>query len=158
MARIVIQNALFAIGPFGRAKVSALTVPWCTYTDPEVAHVGLNSEQAEANGQDVRTIEIAMSEVDRARLEGPTEGFLRVHVNAKGRILGATLVARHAGDMISAIVAAMAAGRSLSALAKVIHPYPTHAEIIKKAADAFNRQKLTPRVKSIFKTLLAWRR
>ena len=157
MARIVIQNALFAIGPFGRARAGALTIPWCTYTDPEIAHVGINRSDA-AHRDDVQTIQIDMADVDRARLEGHEQGFLRVHVTQKGKILGATLVARHAGDMISQVVAAMTAGRSLGTLAKVIHPYPTHAEVIRKAADAFNRGRLTPRVRSIFKTLLAWRR
>lgn len=155
MARIVIQNALF----FGRAKTSALTIPWCTYTDPEIAHVGLYAREAEAKGLAVDTFTIEMADVDRAVLDGETDGFLKVHVR-KGtdKILGATLVARHAGDMISEITLAMVAGKGLSTIAGTIHPYPTQAEAIKKAADAYSRTRLTPRVKKLFETILRWHR
>lgn len=155
MARLVIGNALF----FGRGKTSALTIPWCTYTDPEIAHVGLYPEQAAERGLELDTFQIEMSQVDRAILEGETEGFLKVHV-VKGRdkIVGATLVSRHAGDMISEISVAMAAGAGLGAIAKTIHPYPTHAEVIKKAGDAYNRTRLTPMVKKLFNFVLRQRR
>ena len=155
MARIVIQNALF----FGRAKTSALTIPWCTYTDPEIAHVGMYERDAREKGIDVETFTIELSEVDRAVLDGEDEGFLKVHVK-KGtdQILGATLVARHAGEMISEITLAMVAGAGLGSLSKTIHPYPTQAEVFKKAGDAYSRTRLTPRIKKFFETLLAWRR
>ena len=155
MARIVIGNALF----FGRGKTSALTIPWCTYTDPEIAHVGLYPREAEKKGIEIDTFTIEMSQVDRAVLEGEDEGFLKVHVK-KGtdQIVGATLVARNAGDMISEITAAMVGGVGLGTIARTIHPYPTHAEVIKKAADAYNRTRLTPRVKNLFETILRWRR
>ncbi|MGD2095958.1 MAG: mercuric reductase [Desulfobacterales bacterium] len=154
-ARIVIQNALF----FGRSKSSALTVPWCTYTDPEVAHVGLYPRDAEEKGIAVDTITVEMKTVDRAILEGDDHGFLDVYVK-KGtdEILGATMVCRHAGDMISEISVAMAAGAGLGTIARTIHPYPTQAEAIKKAGDVYNRTRLTPRVQKIFNTLLKWRR
>lgn len=154
-ARIVIQNALF----FGRSKSSALTVPWCTYTDPEVAHVGLYPREAEEKGIGVDTITVEMNTVDRAVLEGDDDGFLDVYIK-KGtdEILGATMVCRHAGDMISEISVAMAAGAGLGTIARTIHPYPTRAEAIKKAGDAYNRTRLTPRVQKIFSTLLRWRR
>ncbi len=154
-ARIVIQNALF----FGRAKASALTIPWCTYTDPEIAHVGMYAHEAEEKGVPVVTFTVELSDVDRAILEGEVDGFLKVHVK-KGtdKILGATLVARHAGEMISEITVAMVAGAGLGTLAKTIHPYPTQAEAIKKAGDAYSRTRLTPRVKRLFETLLRWRR
>ncbi|MCC7194657.1 MAG: FAD-containing oxidoreductase [Gemmatimonadaceae bacterium] len=155
LARIVLQNALF----LGRKKASALHVPWCTYTSPEIAHVGLYEQEAVAAGHEVDTITIPMAEVDRAILDGDTEGFFRVHlVKGSDRILGATLVAAHAGDMISEVTAAMATGRGLGALAGVIHPYPTTAEVVKKAADAYNRSRLTPRVKTLFTKWLALRR
>ncbi len=155
MARIVIQNALF----FGRSKTSSLTIPWCTYTDPEIAHVGLYAHEAEAKGMAVDTYTIEMANVDRAILEGETDGFLKVHVT-KGtdKILGATLVARHAGEMISEITLAMVAGKGLGTIAGTIHPYPTQADVIKKAGDAYSRTRLTPRIKSIFETILRWRR
>jgi len=154
-ARVVIQNALF----FGRSKASVLTIPWCTYTDPEVAHVGLYPHEAEEKGMTVETITIEMNSVDRAILEGDDDGFLDVYVK-KGadKILGATMVSRHAGDMISEITLAMVAGVGLGTIAKTIHPYPTQAEALKKAGDAYNRTRLTSRVQNIFKTLLKWRR
>ncbi|UCF90388.1 MAG: FAD-containing oxidoreductase, partial [Desulfobacterales bacterium] len=154
-ARIVIQNALF----FGRSKTSVLTVPWCTYTDPEVAHVGLRPQEAEEKGIALDTLAIEMSAVDRAILTGDTDGFLNVYVK-KGtdKILGATLVARHAGEMISEITLAMVAGAGLGTIAKTIHPYPTQAEVIKKAGDTYRRSRLTPRVQKVFETLLKWRR
>jgi pyruvate/2-oxoglutarate dehydrogenase complex dihydrolipoamide dehydrogenase (E3) component/uncharacterized membrane protein YdjX (TVP38/TMEM64 family) len=154
-ARIVLTNALF----LGRKKASALVVPWCTYTSPEVAHVGLYERDAAAQGVATDTITVPLHDVDRARLDGEDEGFLRVLL-AKGtdRILGATLVAAHAGDMISEISVAMAGKMGLGALASVIHPYPTQAEVIKKAADAWNRTRLTPLVKRIFAWWLGVRR
>jgi len=147
LARVVLANALF----LGRRKASALTVPWCTYTSPEIAHVGLYEHEAVARGIAVDTITIPLHDVDRARLDGEDEGFFRVHLKkGSDEILGATLVATHAGDMISEISVAMAGKVGLGALANVIHPYPTQAEAMKKAADAWNRTRLTPTVKKIF--------
>jgi len=155
MARVVIQNALF----FGRAKASALVIPWCTYTDPEVAHVGLYEAEAKARGIDVRTFTEPMAHVDRAVLDGDTDGFVKVHVRAgSDRILGATVVARHAGEMISELTLALVGGLGLGTLARTIHPYPTQAEAIKRVADAYNRTRLTPFVKGLFQKWLAWMR
>ena len=155
LARIVIQNAMF----FGRAKASALTVPWCTYTDPEIAHVGMYERDAEAAGIPVQTFTVELKEVDRAILDGEDEGFLKVHVR-KGtdKIIGATLVAGHAGEMISEITLAMVAGAGLGTLGKTIHPYPTQADVMKRAGDAYSRTRLTPLIKTIFAKLMAWRR
>jgi pyruvate/2-oxoglutarate dehydrogenase complex dihydrolipoamide dehydrogenase (E3) component len=155
MARIVIQNALF----WGRKRTSALTIPWCTYTDPEVAHVGYFPREAEEQGIPVVTHTIELSHVDRAILDGDQEGFLKVHTRrGKDRILGATLVAPHAGEMISEITLAMVAGAGLRVIANTIHPYPTQAEAMRKAGDAFNRMRLTPGIQRLFSTLLSWRR
>ena len=155
LARIVIQNTLFV----GRAKASALTVPWCTYTDPEIAHVGLYEHEAEKQGIAIQTFQQEMGQVDRAVLEGDTEGFVKIHTQAgKDTILGATLVTRHAGEMISELTLAMVGGLGLGTLARTIHAYPTQAEAIKRAADAYNRTRLTPRVKSLFTKWLAWTR
>ena len=154
-ARIVIRNALF----FGRAKASAMIVPWCTYTDPEIAHVGMYAQDAEKRGLKVTTFAQELSAVDRAILDGETDGFVKVHVEqGTGKILGATIVASHAGDLISEITTAMAAKMGLGSIANVIHPYPTQAEAIKKVGDAYNRTRLTPFAKRLFGTLLAWRR
>ncbi len=155
MARIVIANALF----LGRRKVTDLVIPWCTYTDPELAHVGLYEKEAKAAGYDVATITESFNRVDRAVLDGESEGFARVHYNGKsGRILGGTLVARHAGEMISELTLAMVAKQSLGTLSATIHPYPTQAEVLRKIGDAYMRTKLTPAVKTIFTKWLAWRR
>ncbi len=154
-ARIVIQNALF----FGRARASALTVPWCTYTDPELAHVGAYERDAAERGIAATTVRIDLATVDRALLDGDEQGFLKVLAEQRtGRILGATLVARHAGDMISEITALMSRGGRLKDLSRTIHPYPTQAEIFKRAGDAHMRSSLTPLVKKILGTILAWRR
>jgi pyruvate/2-oxoglutarate dehydrogenase complex dihydrolipoamide dehydrogenase (E3) component len=154
-ARIVIQNALF----LGRKKASALTMPWCTYTDPEIAHVGLYEREARERGAEVDTYVREFKEVDRAILDGEEDGFVKFHVR-KGRdeILGATIVARHAGEMISEIGVAMAARLGLSKLASVIHPYPTQAEAIRQCGDAYNRTRLTPMVKRWMTRWLAWQR
>lgn len=155
LARIVIQNALF----FGRARASELVIPWCTYTSPEVAHVGISAADVERQKDAVQTIRIELASVDRARLDGQTEGFLKVYLKrGTDRILGGTLVAEHAGEMISELTLAMVAGVGLRTLAKTIHPYPTQAEVLKKAADAYNRTRLTPRLQKLFKRLLQWRR
>jgi len=154
-ARIVIQNALF----FGRKKLSALTMPWCTYTDPEIAHVGMYERDAAAKGIALRTFVVPLAEVDRAIADGDDEGFVKIHVkDGSDQILGATIVARHAGDMINEITLAMVGKLGLGTLANVIHPYPTQAEAIRKAGDAYNRTRLTPFVKALFTRFLAWTR
>jgi pyruvate/2-oxoglutarate dehydrogenase complex dihydrolipoamide dehydrogenase (E3) component len=153
-ARIVIQNALFA----GSAKLSHLTIPWCTYTDPEVAHVGLYPKDIEAQGKEPQTFQVDFNDLDRA-IADSAEGFVKIHVEqGKDAILGATIVAPHAGEMISEISVAMAGGVGLKTLASVIHPYPTQAEAIKRAGDAYNRTRLTPTVQKWMQRWLAWRR
>jgi pyruvate/2-oxoglutarate dehydrogenase complex dihydrolipoamide dehydrogenase (E3) component/uncharacterized membrane protein YdjX (TVP38/TMEM64 family) len=154
-ARIVIQNALF----FGGKKLSALTIPWCTYTDPEVAHVGLSEEEAKKQKIAYQVFMKPLKEVDRAVLDGEEEGFVKILVKAgSDKILGATIVASHAGEMISEVTCAMAGKVGLGILAGVIHPYPTQAEAIRATGDLYNRTRLTPRVKNLFTKFLAWRR
>jgi len=148
-ARIVIQNALFR----GRKRLSALTIPWCTYTDPEIAHVGMYEKDASARGIPVDTFVREMKDVDRAITDGEEEGFVKVHVRkGTGHILGATIVARHAGEMINEISLAMVGKIGLGTLANVIHSYPTQAEAIKQVADMYNRTRLT----TFVRMLLAW--
>lgn len=155
MARIVIQNTLFK----GRGRASALTVPWTTYTSPELAHVGLTPSEAEQQRVAIDTYTQPLNEVDRAVLEGETDGFVRVHV-ARGtdKIVGATIVAPNAGDMISEITLAMTHGLGLKKIASTIHPYPTQGEAIRKVGDLYNRTRLTPLVKKLFQSWLAWTR
>jgi pyruvate/2-oxoglutarate dehydrogenase complex dihydrolipoamide dehydrogenase (E3) component len=155
MASLVVQNALFL--PTG--KVSHLTVPWSTYTSPEVAHVGISEQEAGRQGIAVDVYRHEMAKVDRARLDGETHGFVKIIAQrGKTRILGATIVATHAGEMISEIVLAMQNGLGIDRLTSVIHPYPTQAEAIKRAAAGYLRNKLTPRVKRIFAIWFRWSR
>jgi pyruvate/2-oxoglutarate dehydrogenase complex dihydrolipoamide dehydrogenase (E3) component len=155
MARIVIQNALFK----GRKRLSALTIPWCTYTSPELAHVGLNDKDAKQKGLEIDTYVQHFRDVDRAILEGEDDGFVKVHVK-KGtdQIVGATIVARSAGDLISEITLAMTHGLGLSKIGSTIHPYPTQAEAIRRLGDQYSRTRLTPLVKTLFRKWLAWTR
>jgi pyruvate/2-oxoglutarate dehydrogenase complex dihydrolipoamide dehydrogenase (E3) component len=155
MARIAVRNALF----YGRERMSALTIPWCTYTDPEIAEVGISEREARKRGIAVRTFIQPLAEVDRAILDGETNGFLKVRVRENSdRIVGATLVARHAGETVSELTLAIASGIGLRNIASTIHPYPTQADAIHKIADAYNRTRLTPRVQWLLRKWLAWRR
>jgi pyruvate/2-oxoglutarate dehydrogenase complex dihydrolipoamide dehydrogenase (E3) component len=138
-ARIVVQNALFD----GRQRLSALIIPWCTYTDPAIAHVGLYVRQAREQDVPVKTFTIPMHDAYRAICDSEEEGFVKIHVReGTDQILGATIVARHAGDMIHEITLAMVAGIGLSTLGSVIYASPTQGEAIKKAADAYNLTRL----------------
>jgi pyruvate/2-oxoglutarate dehydrogenase complex dihydrolipoamide dehydrogenase (E3) component len=154
-ARIALRNALF----LGRARASALTLPWCTYTDPEVAHVGLSEADARARGIAVRSFVQDLGDVDRAVLDGEADGFVKVLVRDRtDEIVGATIVARHAGESISELTLAIVAGVGLGRMADVIHPYPTQADAIRKLGDAYNRTRLTRFVKRLLAAWLAWRR
>ena len=160
MAQIVIQNALFP-HPFGLgyASTDSLIIPWCTYTEPEIAHVGLYEQDAASKGINVDTFTFKLDEVDRAILDGEDDGFARVHVK-KGTdtIVGATIVASHAGDMISEFTLAMKAGVGLSTITGTIHPYPTQAEVIKKVANAWRKTTFTEGKKNLLSKLFAWTR
>jgi pyruvate/2-oxoglutarate dehydrogenase complex dihydrolipoamide dehydrogenase (E3) component len=148
-ARLVVANALFF--GLGGGKASTLVMPWATYTTPEVAHVGMSEADGTAAGYRVQTITVPLHDVDRAVLDGQEDGFLRVHLKAgTDRILGATLVAEHAGDMIGEIALAITAGVGLGKIGSTIHPYPTQGEVFRKAADGWRRTKLTPRAKRGF--------
>jgi pyruvate/2-oxoglutarate dehydrogenase complex dihydrolipoamide dehydrogenase (E3) component len=149
-AKIVVQNALFA----GRKKASSLVMPWCIYTTPEVAGVGLTAADAAERGIAVDTWRVPLSEVNRAVLDGADEGFVKVWTR-KGtdRIVGATVVADHAGEWISQVTQAMVNGNGLASFSGVIFPYPTQAEALKRASGLYMRGRLTPRVKRLFE---AW--
>lgn len=145
-ARLMIRNAFF----LGRGKSTELVVPWCTYTSPEVAQVGQTEEEARRQGVAFDVVKVELADVDRARLSGRTEGFLKV-ILAEGsdKILGATVVAEGAGDLIGQATLAMTQGIGLGAFGTTIYPYPTVGEVFRKAADAWNRRRLTPRAKSL---------
>ncbi|MBM3819500.1 MAG: mercuric reductase [Acidimicrobiia bacterium] len=140
MARLVIQNALF----FCRRRASALVIPWCTYTFPEVAHVGVTADEARGHAT---TITVTLGDVDRAVVDEETDGFLRVH-HRNGTVVAATMVAPHAGEVIGQIASVMRRGARLDELSSDIFPYPTVAEALRKAGDAYRRTRVTPGVRS----------
>src|SRR5262249_18884250 len=122
MARIVVQNPLFR----GRKKASELVIPWCTYTDPEVAHVGMTAAEAASRADDVQTLTVDLADVDRAVLDGETEGFARAHIARRGgRIRGVTVVGPPPGGLIGAAPLALTPGARLPALRPPLHPRPT---------------------------------
>ena len=132
-ARIVVGNALF----FRRHRMSALTIPWCTYTDPQVAHVGLYVKQARERHIPVKTFTVPMHDADRAVIDSEENGFVKIHVReGTDHILGATIVGRHAGEMVNTVSLAMVAGIGLRQLASVVHAYPTQGDAIRQAAQA----------------------
>jgi pyruvate/2-oxoglutarate dehydrogenase complex dihydrolipoamide dehydrogenase (E3) component len=154
-ARIVIRNALF----HGRARLSRSVIPWCTYTDPEIAHAGVYEGAEDSQGRAVDTVRVDASMCDRAVTDGTPEGFIKVHLRkGKDEILGATIVSPHAGDLIGYISAAMTTGLRLSAFARTVFPYPTHSELLKKAADAHSRSRLTPKIRSLLRWWFEWKR
>ena len=153
LSRIVIQNALF----FGRRKASALVIPWVTYTAPEVAHVGVSADDVSASEGRLATVTVELSEIDRAVVDDETEGLVQVH-HQRGRLRGCTIVAPQAGEMIAEAVYALTHGGSLGDLSATVHPYPTYAEALRKAGDAYRRQSLTPFVKRWLERYFRWTR
>lgn len=154
-ARIVIQNALFI-----RSKKSkSMTIPWCTYTDPEIAHVGLYEKDLNAKGIPFDTFIRELKDVDRAILDGEVNGFIKLHVKkGKDKILGGTIVAKHAGEMISELTLAMVSGKGLRTLNNVIHPYPTQAEALRQAASQYYMNKFSLSLKKWLTRWFRWRR
>ncbi len=153
--RMAMVNALF----WGRNRASSAVIPWCTYTDPEIAHVGLYEPQAKAQGYAVTTLTAPFSDNDRAILDGTDNGFVRVHLKqGTDTILGATVVAAHAGDLLTYFTLAMTNRKGLGSLANAIYPYPTQSEILKKLSGLYLQTKLSPRVKGLLSRILAWRR
>jgi len=154
-AKIAVQNALFV----RTKRLSSLVMPWCTYTDPEVAHVGLSERDAAERGIPIDTYRVPLEQVNRAVTDGEEEGFVKLHVKrGSDRILGATIVASHAGEMISEVTLAIVGKLGLGTLLGVIHPYPTQAEGIKRVAGAWVRTRATPLVKRVLAGWMALRR
>jgi len=155
-ARIVLQNALF---PGPKKKFSDLVIPWATFTDPEIAHVGLYAHEAEEKGVEIDTYTVPLDESDRSLADGETEGFVKIHTEKGGdKILGATIVAPHAGEIISEITLAMTHNLGLKAIVDTIHPYPTVAGSIRRVGDLYTRTRLTPVVGKVFNAWFNWQR
>ena len=148
-ARLAVANALFF--GIGGGRTRTLVVPRVTYTDPEVAHVGMTVDEAAERGVLIDTIRVNLEDNDRARLDGEPHGFLKVHVAAgTDRMVGATLVATHAGEMIGELAVAITNGVGLGGVGKTIHAYPTQAEVFRRAADAWRKRAFTERARQFF--------
>lgn len=132
-AGVVIKNALFRLP----AKVETRAVPWVTYTDPELAQAGLTEAAARARGGEIRVLRAAFAESDRARTGRQQDGFVKVVTDRRGRILGATIVGAHAGELILPWILALKQGLKVGAVAELIAPYPTLGEVGKRAAGNF---------------------
>jgi len=152
-ARVVVRNILVPF-QFLRQKMDYSVVPWCTYVDPEIAHVGLAEKEAKQKNVDYDLFVVPLEDVDRAVVESEDAGFAKV-LTAKGsdKILGATIVAPHAGDLLHEFVVAMKANVGLGKISSIIHAYPTFAELARKAGDKYNKSRLTPRAQRIFSWL-----
>ena len=132
-AGIVLRRALFRLP----AKVDYRAVPWCTYTDPEVAQVGLTEAAARERHPDCRVVRWPFAENDRAQAERRTEGLVKVVATRRGRVIGASIAAAHAGEMILPWALMIGGGRKIGAMASTIAPYPTLSEASKRAGGAW---------------------
>lgn len=150
MAKTALRNALVP----GWSKAEYGTVPWVTYTDPEVAHVGLSQDEAEARGGTTYTYEL--DDLDRAIVDGETDGFVKITADDKGRVLGATILGAHAGELLMPLVLAKRHGITLSKLADTIWPYPTMVEGVKRAANEYQRTRLDGVGGTILKKVISW--
>jgi pyruvate/2-oxoglutarate dehydrogenase complex dihydrolipoamide dehydrogenase (E3) component len=134
----VVRNALT---PFA-ARADYRAVPWVTYSDPEIARVGLTESEANAKGVEARVWQYDFADLDRTITDRRPEGFVKLVATPRGAILGATIVGAGAGDLIAPIVLAMQRGLKLSALTSFIYPYPTMGEGILRAANLARREQL----------------
>lgn len=152
-AGIVIRNMLFKLP----AKVDYSAVPWVTYSDPELSHVGMTEADAEAAGKSVRVLRWKFEENDRAQAEKRTEGMVKVITENNGRILGATIVGLHAGELIQPWVLAISQKMKVAAMASMIAPYPTLSEVNKRIAGSFYTEKLfSEGTKKLVRFLMRW--
>ena len=151
-AGIVIRNALFKLP----AKADYNAVPWVTYTDPEMAHVGLTEADARArHGDGIRVLSWGFDENDRARAERRTEGRIKVVADARGVILGASIAGLNAGELLAPWILAVGAGHKIGTMAQFIAPYPTLTEVSKRVAGSWYTPTLySPRVKFIVRLLM----
>ena len=150
MARAVLQNSIF---PF-KKKVDYGNIPRVTYTDPEVAHIGMSQEEGEGRGG--TTFSYPFQDLDRAIVDGETKGFVKITADRKGRIMGATILGHGAGELLMPLVLAKTNGISLSKISGTVFPYPTRVEGVKRAADAYQRTRLDGTGGKILKKVVSW--
>lgn len=152
-AGIVVRNAVFRL----RAKLDYRSLPWVTYTDPELAQIGLTEELArKRHGDDIRVIRVSYSENDRAQAERHSAGMLKLIANRHGLVLGASILGAHAGELAQLWVVAIAQNVKLGAIAQMIAPYPTWGELNKAAASEFTKPLLTHRLTRGAARILSW--
>jgi pyruvate/2-oxoglutarate dehydrogenase complex dihydrolipoamide dehydrogenase (E3) component len=152
-AGIVLRQAIFRM----RWAKPSSAVPWCTFTDPELARVGLSEAEAKAQGVAHRVYRFAFDDIDRARTEGETEGFAKIVTDRKGKLLGAAIVGPHAGELIAEYVMAIAKGMNAKELTGIVHTYPTLAQINRRVADQRLKEGLTPTAKTWLRRLFRLR-
>ncbi|MFQ5469262.1 MAG: dihydrolipoyl dehydrogenase family protein [Gammaproteobacteria bacterium] len=152
-AGIVLRNTLFRLP----AKIEKRVIPWCTFTDPELARVGLSEEEARQQKIDYRCYKFPFEDIDRAQTDGDTTGFGKIITNKKGRLLGAALVGSHAGELIHEYTLALAMKMKASDLSGVIHIYPTLAQINHRISDERMKKNLTPLTRKWIKRIFRLR-
>ncbi len=151
-AKLVLRNSVF---PFS-SKANYDAVPWVTYTDPEVARVGLTEDEARQREKNVNVYRYDFSDLDRAIVDGHDKGFAKIVTRANGKILGASIVASGAGELIMPVVIAMQNGIPLKKLSRAVFPYPTMAEGIKRTADSYYREKFAGRSGDMLRRVVRW--
>ncbi len=139
-AGIVLRNALFRM----KWAQPATVIPWCTYTDPELARVGLSENEAKVSGTAFNVYRFGFDDIDRARAESETEGFAKIVTDRRGKLLGAGIAGPHAGELIAEYALALSQGLRAKDLSGVVHAYPTFAQINRRVADQRMKQGLTP--------------
>lgn len=154
-ARTVVRNIMMPVQAL-RSKVDYTALPWATYIEPEVARTGLNEKEATAQNVAYDIFCVDYKDLDRPIVDREDRGFVKI-LTGKGtdKIIGATIVGNHAGELIHEVAVALKHGIGLGKLAYTIHAYPTYSELIRRAGDAYNKTRLTPRAARIFKWLFA---
>ena len=155
LARIAVGNALLGL----RGRASRLQIPWSTYTAPEIAQIGIQPWSAASRGIKIDSFMQSFSKVDRCILDGETEGFVKLYVRPHSdKIIGATIVGKHAGELIGFVSLAMKNNIGLKRMAGTIFPYPTESEVFRRLGDQYNRNRLTPGIKWLLSRWISWRR
>lgn len=152
-AGIVLRRTIFRL----RWTKPSLVLPWCTFTDPEFARVGISETEAKKTGIDHRIYTFPLADIDRAQTEGETQGMAKVVTTPRGKVLGAAIVAPHAGELIAEYALAIANGMKASDISASIHAYPTFAQINRRVADMRQKEALTPQTKMWIKRIFRLR-